>query len=352
MKIVNPLYDNAFKYLMDNEQIAKIALSIILGENVVSLQSKPQETPVTIDDKRGVARYDFKAIIRNPQNQERSVLIELQKYKTPDPILRFREYLAENYKKEETIVNSGGGEIKQVLPIITIYILGYNITKSEILAMKVDRNIKDLIWEKPIDELPEFIELLTHTSIILQVSAKPKELRHTRLEKFINLFSQKLKGDVANYIIDLKTDTVSQYDSELNSIVEHLNKATLDDKVVRSLKLEESYEKGIRQMEKDLKESLKKIEKAQSVAKKERAEKEKAEAIAKKERAEKEKERAEKEASQKREQDAQKEKEEIRNKLNSSILKQHQKGKTAEEIADDFELSIEEVMKIIEASGK
>jgi len=46
MKILNPIYDNAFKYLMDNEEIAKMVLSIILNTRVVSLQSKPQETPL------------------------------------------------------------------------------------------------------------------------------------------------------------------------------------------------------------------------------------------------------------------------------------------------------------------
>jgi len=41
MKIINPIYDNSFKYLMDNEQIAKIVLSIVLDTKVLSLQSKP-----------------------------------------------------------------------------------------------------------------------------------------------------------------------------------------------------------------------------------------------------------------------------------------------------------------------
>jgi len=47
MKIVNPLYDYAFKYLMDNEQIAKKVLSIILNTKVLQLHSKPEETPIS-----------------------------------------------------------------------------------------------------------------------------------------------------------------------------------------------------------------------------------------------------------------------------------------------------------------
>ncbi|MBK8809101.1 MAG: hypothetical protein IPO21_21740 [Bacteroidales bacterium] len=144
MKIINPLYDNAFKYLMDNEQIAKMVLSIILGETVLSLQSKPQETQLFTDTTRKTARYDFKAIIRGNDNLERTILIELQKYKHPDPIMRFREYLAENYRKEETIITSSGEEQKQALPIVTIYILGYQITQADILALQVGRHVKTL----------------------------------------------------------------------------------------------------------------------------------------------------------------------------------------------------------------
>ena len=92
-------------------------------------------------------------------------------------------------------------------------------------------------------------------------------------------------------------------------------------------------------------ELIKKVEKANK-------EKEKAESIAKKERAEKEKERAEKEKERAEKEKERAEKEFAIQKLNSSILKQHQKGKTPEEIADDFELSIEEVKKIINESGK
>lgn len=43
MRIVNPLYDQAFKYLMDNEAIAKKILSLILEQEIISLQSKSQK---------------------------------------------------------------------------------------------------------------------------------------------------------------------------------------------------------------------------------------------------------------------------------------------------------------------
>jgi hypothetical protein len=60
------------------------------------------------DSYQGTVHYDFKAIKRNTKNENISVLIELQKYKSSNPIIRFRECLADNYSKEETIINAQG----------------------------------------------------------------------------------------------------------------------------------------------------------------------------------------------------------------------------------------------------
>jgi hypothetical protein len=37
MKIANPIYDVVFKYLMENTEIAKDILSVILGVTIVSI---------------------------------------------------------------------------------------------------------------------------------------------------------------------------------------------------------------------------------------------------------------------------------------------------------------------------
>ncbi len=319
MKIINPLYDNAFKYLMDNEQIAKIVLSIILSENVISLQSKPQETPIYNDNLRTTARYDFKAVIRNSDGTDRTVLIELQKYKHPDPIMRFREYLAENYRKEETVIDSKGAEQTQPLPIVTVYILGYKVTEAEILALEVGRYVKDIVWGTPVTEKLDFVELLTHSSYIFQVDAKPPQNRGTQLEKFLGLFSQKLKGEKSNYCIDIEVDEADQNNTDLNRIVQHLNKATLDESVIRSLKYEESYEKGVRSIELELNEMQ----------------------------TENERERAEKERALKKEAEALALAEKNRSALVNMVKRLKSKGFTDEEIAEDTGLSTDEIRDII-----
>ncbi len=340
MKIINPLYDNAFKYLMDNEQIAKIVLSIILGETVISLQSKPQETPLYTDNLRTTARYDFKAVIRSSDGSDRTVLVELQKYKHPDPIMRFRDYLAENYRKEETVIGSNGEEITMPLPIITVYILGYKVTKSEILALEVSNCVKDIVWGTAVTEKLDFVELLTHRCFIFQIAAKPLQLRGTLLEKFLGLFTQKLKGEASNYCIDVELDEATEIDADLSRIVRHLNKATLDESMIRSLKYEESYEKGVRTAEQELVDMVEREAAALALADKERAAKVSALAEKEKERTEKEKERAEKEL-------ALVEKEKNRTALMNLVKRMKSKGYSDEEIAEDTGLSLDEIRAIL-----
>ena len=74
MIIANPIYDPVFKRLMANTHIAKGLLSRILGEEIVSLEFRPQE----YTDKKNISitlfRVDFKGVRKN-------VLIEVQKAK-------------------------------------------------------------------------------------------------------------------------------------------------------------------------------------------------------------------------------------------------------------------------------
>ena len=46
MRIANPMYDAAFKYLMDDDVSARLLVGAVLGEEVESLQPLPQERAV------------------------------------------------------------------------------------------------------------------------------------------------------------------------------------------------------------------------------------------------------------------------------------------------------------------
>lgn len=56
MKIINPLYDKVFKYLVENDQYARKVLSIILDTEIVELSLGQQET-VAPDEKRQLTLF-------------------------------------------------------------------------------------------------------------------------------------------------------------------------------------------------------------------------------------------------------------------------------------------------------
>jgi hypothetical protein len=43
MHIANPIYDVVFKFMLEDEKVAKLFFSAIIGENVVSLDFSAQE---------------------------------------------------------------------------------------------------------------------------------------------------------------------------------------------------------------------------------------------------------------------------------------------------------------------
>ena len=151
MQIVNPLYDKAFKYLMENERLAKKVISVILDEEIEELHLSQQETLVP-DTKHQLTlfRLDFKAIILKPDGTKHKVLIELQKSKFDTDIKRFRAYLGSNYLKTDMEKNASGEEIKVSYPIITIYILGYKVDDIPYMAVTVNRQVINSVSKEPV----------------------------------------------------------------------------------------------------------------------------------------------------------------------------------------------------------
>lgn len=189
MIIANPIYDVVFKKLMEDERIAKFFIGTLLNENIEEVQVKPQEYTYT-DKLAGLAVYrvDFIATIKTQKGESKKVLIEIQKAKNSIDLMRFRNYLAEQYKKEDEIEGITGKK-KTALPIVTIYLLGFSLPEIETSAVHVQRQYLDLINNKIIEKKSEFIEKLTHDCFIVQLPRiQPKYL--TVLDKLLSVFEQ------------------------------------------------------------------------------------------------------------------------------------------------------------------
>jgi len=186
MVIANPIYDVVFKRLMENERVAKFFISTMLDEEVISLTLRPQEFTYFDEDRIPIAifRLDFLATIKTKEKEDKKVLIEIQKSRNETDLMRFRNYLAEQYKKEDIVAG-----VATVLPITTIYILGFKLYNIESACVKVRRRYHDLINDTIIDEKNEFIEKLTHDSFVVQVKRITGKYK-SRLDKLLSVFEQ------------------------------------------------------------------------------------------------------------------------------------------------------------------
>jgi hypothetical protein len=155
--IANPIYDTVFRYLMENERVAKFFIGTLLEQNVVSVDFKSKTLNKVKGKKRKTAsenreespivqvlQMDFVATICTETGEHKKILIEMQKSNNMTDVMRFREYLAGQYAKRDIVNN-----VQEPLPITTIYILGFSLPEVETACVKVERGYKDLIKGHP-----------------------------------------------------------------------------------------------------------------------------------------------------------------------------------------------------------
>ena len=72
--IANPLYDSVFKYLMEDEKVARMLLSALLQKDVLELQMRRHE--YTSEEKAAITIYrvDFSAKVRDKDGKEQLIL--------------------------------------------------------------------------------------------------------------------------------------------------------------------------------------------------------------------------------------------------------------------------------------
>ncbi|MDR1331945.1 MAG: hypothetical protein LBK07_07550 [Tannerella sp.] len=199
MHIANPIYDVAFKFMMEDNRVARAFLSAIIQEEVVELDFASQERTARIKGggrkkaetettQYTVCRFDFSARIALPGGKFKTVMIELQKAKLASDIMRFRRYLGLHYENPENVY--GGKNSKKARQIYCIFLLGYDIGISGRPVIQVDSHTKDAVTDEEVEtQSNEFIESLHHRSWIVQID-QLKQRRRSDLEKLLSIFDQ------------------------------------------------------------------------------------------------------------------------------------------------------------------
>lgn len=265
MRVANPIYDVVFKYLLEDSKIAKIFLSAIIGEEVLDVKLQPTEYSVGLErPPLTVYRIDFAARIRSEAG-ERLVLIELQKAKYAQDILRFRRYLGHHYANRENHANRENQSPDPVTgklvptPIITIYFLGETLSQVSAPVVKVNRDYIDLATGQRLAEREPFIESLTHDSYVIQIP-RLKERRRTELEKLLLFFDQsRILTD--RHILNIPEEEVPE---QYHSLLRRLHRAIEDEKVRMAMDVEDDVLEELEDKDREIEKQQAEIEKQQA----------------------------------------------------------------------------------------
>ncbi len=240
MVIANPIFDVAFKFLMEDDRVAKFFIGTLLDETIEEVTVKPQEYLRRGEAKgfEGVGfsiyRLDFIATVKTASGERKKVLVEIQKAKNAIDLMRFRNYLGEHYKKRDLIDGQ-----KVALPIVTIYLLGFKLTDVESCVIKVNRQYVDLLTHEVIAKKSEFIEKLSHDCYVVQLKRIGGKVK-TKLDRLLSVFEQ-------DYFID-ENGIVKEYsheieDQDIMRILEKLHYFGTDPYQKKKIEEEQEYDR-------------------------------------------------------------------------------------------------------------
>ena len=239
VNIANPIYDSVFKYLMEDERIAKTLISALLKKEVVEVDMRRNEYTNGTRDNISMFRIDFGARIKEEDGSTKLVLIELQKTWLETETLRFRQYLGAQYANPENILkdceNDGYG-----IPMIAVYLLGHKVGDIEEPVLYVRHKALDYDGNHVTKGIPDpFVDSLTHDSIIVQI---PRLRGHVnnRLDKVLSVFDQSLKEKGNHQVLSVDEDKYNG-DLEMMHILHRLITAASDSKLRQDMNVEDEF---------------------------------------------------------------------------------------------------------------
>ena len=260
--VANPLYDSVFKYLMEDERIAKTMLSALLQKQVVAVEMRRNEYDNVSRDAISMFRVDFAATIREDNGEERLILIELQKTWLATETLRFRQYLAVQYNNKENMRKET--KDKYALPTVAVYLLGHRVGDINEPVVYARHNIYDYDGNEIKLPTPDpFVESLQHDSIIVQIPLLRGKVNN-RLERVLSIFdqSQALPNDQRELRLN---EEAYNGDDDMSYIIHRLLTASADPEVRIRMNAEDEFFKELEDRDTELMQTKKEL-KAQKVA--------------------------------------------------------------------------------------
>lgn len=243
IQIANPIYDSVFKYLMEDERIAKTLLSALLKKEVVAVEMRRNEYTNGVRDNISMFRIDFGAHVKEPDGTIRLVLIKLQKTWLETETLRFRQYRGAQYSNPENVPSENNKD-GYAIPMVAIYLLGHRVGDINVPVLYVKHKAYDYDGNVVTDGIPDpFVESLIHDSIIVQIPLLHGQVNN-RLEKVLSVFDQSQKNGSDRHFLNVN-DTPFDDDDDMQYLLRRLLMAAANAQLRQEMNVEDEYFKAL-----------------------------------------------------------------------------------------------------------
>lgn len=238
MTIANPIYDSVFKFLMEDERVAKTILSALLKKDIVKVEVRPHEYSNSQRDSLSMFRIDFAATVREEDGNKRMILIEVQKTWLETETLRFRQYLGVQYQRKENII--ADSKEGYAMPMVAVYILGHRVGDIDEAVLYVHHEAYDYDNQRVTKGIPNpFVDSLTHDSIIVQIPLLHGQINN-RLDKVLSVFDQTLHLPESEHFLNFD-ESRYQDDEDMQPILHRLLMAASDADTRQDMNVEDEY---------------------------------------------------------------------------------------------------------------
>jgi hypothetical protein len=242
MLIANPLFDSAFKFLMQDLKVARYFIGVLLNREIeIEGFEATEDELINVSRETGFStqRMDFHATIIEENGVRRKVLIELQKSHTLTDISRFRRYLAKAYYDGDTLSKNNAYD-----EIISIYILGFKLN-TPVAVVKTSTQLIDASTQELIDANTDddtFMRKLHHESIFIDTTKLTHKMQ-SLVDRLLAVFNQSYITE-NKYTLDIPLDILPRIEEEL-ILVNRLNYALLDKELRHKLSVQAEYQKVV-----------------------------------------------------------------------------------------------------------
>lgn len=239
IQVANPIYDSVFKYLMEDERIARTILSALLKKDIVAVEIRRNEYSNGARNNISMFRIDFGAKVREADGSLHLILIELQKTWLETETLRFRQYLSAQYANPENMVKEDFRP-RYAIPMVAVYILGHRVGNIEEPVLYVHHKSYNYEGQEVTKGLPDpFVDSLTHDSIIVQLPLLHGQINN-HLDQVLSVFDQTHLEKNNPHVINLNEDNYAD-SADMQYILHRLKIAASNVEMRQEMNVEDEF---------------------------------------------------------------------------------------------------------------